>query len=366
MYKSLDGLRALAVLSVMAFHYGIFSAGWIGVQFFFVLSGFLISHNLLSYKTKEISTLQKFLYFFRNRTLRIFPAYYLYLVIVLILNALVFKYTDIHEKTPYLLSYTFNLIRANNNWFGNPLVEHLWSLSIEEQFYLFWPFVILLLSVRNIKIVSIILLLLIPVFRILYYLHLTKNNIVMPHTGIAIYYHTLSQIDAFVTGCCIALFKILEAKFDTLRVMLTCMVLFFLLGFINYFSAHRQLDLYYFSSLGYKIGEVYNFQYAWSYTLINIFSASVICFSILYSSSHILFNIYNNIINSKFLTEVGKVSYGMYLYHWLIMKFIPDTLHSGITKIIIFPIYALVVFFVSWLSFRLFESRFTQYKYVFK
>src|SRR3954469_10344160 len=135
--KSLDGVRALAIILVMTFHAGITHFGWMGVQLFFVLSGYLITGILWKEKFRDVSLSFKFKKFWVRRSLRIFPLYFGYLV-ALGLTFLVLHFPSYYTLyAPYLFTYTFNYTRLLSGWQGNPLFTHLWSLSIEEQFYLF-------------------------------------------------------------------------------------------------------------------------------------------------------------------------------------------------------------------------------------
>jgi peptidoglycan/LPS O-acetylase OafA/YrhL len=159
----LDSVRGVAILSVMVFHATVFTmdtqalpgfdrlylnvvgAGWCGVDMFFVLSGFLITRILLHTKTQE----GYFRNFYARRVLRIFPLYYFvvgtYLALASILHL---QYA--RAAAPWLLTYTSNLIVTIDPSFVMPLpTAHFWSLAIEEQFYLFWPFVVLLSSERG-------------------------------------------------------------------------------------------------------------------------------------------------------------------------------------------------------------------------
>lgn len=139
-FAQLDGLRTVAILFVMVEHFGgelpkYFSAGYYGVDLFFVISGFLITSILMKsqggFKTAYIR-------FTGRRTLRIFPLYYLTLAILYPVD-----FADVREDIFWLATYTWNYAaqwREGENW-----LFYLWSLSVEEQFYLFWPFVILTL-----------------------------------------------------------------------------------------------------------------------------------------------------------------------------------------------------------------------------
>jgi peptidoglycan/LPS O-acetylase OafA/YrhL len=141
----LDGLRGIAVLSVMIFHSGVLVGGWLGVDVFFVLSGFLITRLLVGEydRTGRINLG----YFYARRALRLLPA----LVTLVTVLALVLLVTTGREYRSYLLLYVSAVLFYFANWvepFGFPLgwgFGHTWSLAIEEQFYLLWPLVLLTL-----------------------------------------------------------------------------------------------------------------------------------------------------------------------------------------------------------------------------
>lgn len=139
----LDGIRGLAILLVVTFHYlsllEIHTFGWTGVDLFFVLSGYLISSRLT--KTNEAGYFSKF---YRNRALRILPVYYItliffYLVINLVIqpgNRHFFSYYNDNWLSFLIFFQNWSLMQevpASNH------LQHLWSLAVEEQFYLLWP-----------------------------------------------------------------------------------------------------------------------------------------------------------------------------------------------------------------------------------
>ncbi len=139
-FVHLDGLRCLAISLVMIEHFGgplaqYFSAGYYGVDLFFVLSGFLITSILLKSQGDFGAAYKTFM---GRRTLRIFPVYYLALAVLFVCN-----FASTRDDILWLGSYTWNYacaMREGENW-----LFYLWSLSVEEQFYLFWPFVVLTL-----------------------------------------------------------------------------------------------------------------------------------------------------------------------------------------------------------------------------
>ncbi len=142
---SLDGLRALAVFAVMAVHSGVPGAavGWLGVDLFFVLSGFLITTLLTAeYERTGRIALGKF---WARRFLRLMPAYWLYVgSVTLALAAFRWGWTEDHAGwTPggYVASlwlYFVNYLPLGGIWEHQMLTLHLWSLAAEEQFYFAW------------------------------------------------------------------------------------------------------------------------------------------------------------------------------------------------------------------------------------
>jgi len=169
--RGLDGLRGLAILLVMLVHFwrpeektALGAAmtraarlGWAGVDLFFVLSGFLITGILMDTRARP-GYLRNF---FARRVLRIFPLYYLFLAISLLLMPAYFAGIGFDRVPgfghaadaaawPWYVSYTSNLWMAHHNDFSAGLANSLtWSLAIEEQFYLVWPWLILLCPPRR-------------------------------------------------------------------------------------------------------------------------------------------------------------------------------------------------------------------------
>jgi peptidoglycan/LPS O-acetylase OafA/YrhL len=144
---SLDGLRAIAAFLVVFYHAGLdWSPGGLGVLTFFVLSGFLITWLLL--KEEEQSGTISLKSFYARRSLRIFPAFYAYWLLVSAALLLTHKRFVVAQAISSLF-YVNNYYQALH---GDPNTDfsHTWSLGIEEQFYLLWPlFFMLLKNARN-------------------------------------------------------------------------------------------------------------------------------------------------------------------------------------------------------------------------
>ncbi|XWW44227.1 acyltransferase [Fibrella sp. USSR17] len=150
-FKQLDAVRGVAVLLVIASHwFGALAVvqrlglGAIGLDTFFVLSGFLITRILLQQKEKMaaggLQAAAILRSFYIRRALRIFPAYYLTILLLLAIGDK--TDTSIRSSFWYFATYTANFyFYARQGWDG--MLSHLWSLAVEEQFYLIWPWLML-------------------------------------------------------------------------------------------------------------------------------------------------------------------------------------------------------------------------------
>ncbi len=152
----LDGLRALAVTAVLLFHAGLswIPGGFLGVEVFFVISGYLITCVLLAEweQTGRINPKQ----FWWRRARRLLPALFT-LLLLTFAAAVLFSPGDVTElrgDIPAALGYVTNwyLILGHTPYFEAvgrpPLLQHLWSLAIEEQFYLLWPLFLIIVVGR--------------------------------------------------------------------------------------------------------------------------------------------------------------------------------------------------------------------------
>lgn len=166
--KEYDSLRFFAVLLVIISH-GFPNTAWlhkiplgmIGVSFFFVLSGKLITSILLQERDNENNNVwQKLKVFYIRRSLRIFPAYYLFLLLNLYLNN-----PELKQHFLYFIFYLQNILFFKTVQYAGAL-SPTWTLAVEEQFYLLWPFFILLIKPKYLKSLILISILISPIFRV--------------------------------------------------------------------------------------------------------------------------------------------------------------------------------------------------------
>ena len=215
----LDGIRGIAILLVMSFHFWIVGIaggsrpwervygdvagmGWIGVDLFFVLSGFLITGILYDSR----NALHYFRVFYGRRTLRIFPLYYGALAFFFLIGPFILAHLHVSTLEGmqsadaaqfFSWTYLLNWYEGARGWnaVAHPL-QHFWSLGIEEQFYLLWPLLVLKLARRRLIGVCAGLVVMAFVLRtILYCIHLP----------IASYTWTLCRADSLAIGAVVAL-----------------------------------------------------------------------------------------------------------------------------------------------------------------
>ena len=210
---ALDGVRGVAILLVMLNHftfyggmrpehpvdslyYRVATTGWVGVDLFFVLSGFLITGILLDTKGAQHYLRN----FYARRTLRIFPLYYATLAFVFFMLPAIIspdeKFEALRANQLWYWTYLVNWHIAVEGWHSFAAIGHFWSLAVEEQFYLLWPIVVWLCSRRKLFAVS--LAVIAGAFACRVALHLGGA----PNAG---YVLTLARMDSLVIGGLLAL-----------------------------------------------------------------------------------------------------------------------------------------------------------------
>ncbi|RPJ29630.1 MAG: acyltransferase [Chloroflexi bacterium] len=316
MIPGLDGLRAVAFLLVFALHTDYLQVGWIGVQFFFVLSGFLITGILLDMK-KALPAREYFSKFYGRRFLRIFPLYYFYLLLMsgvaVWLISLPYRpnYMKLFlDQVRYAVFYVYDFFFATNIVRNSHFLDHFWSLSVEEQFYIFWPLLILLIPEKALKKLFISFIILGPLFRLAFLLihHSGAFRFLADPASWFIYPLPFSHIDAFAFGALISRYPIPKAKKQ----------FFLLLGIlpvIGYASQYIATgDIGEISAFGFPIflGDAY--QLIWGYSLLNYFFAVTIC-------AVAKEGIFLRFLDWKPMQYLGKISYGLYVYHFPIIWF---------------------------------------------
>ncbi|MCL4523259.1 MAG: acyltransferase [Acidobacteria bacterium] len=350
---ALDGMRGLAILLVMLFHFGHLGVGWVGVQIFFVLSGFLITSILVREASYPFGFYIKRFYW--RRTLRIFPLYILFIAGLTLVFLLVGFNSAFRQQWSYLLTYTFNFVRMRSDYIYPVYWGHLWSLAVEEQFYLIWPALIYFTPARYRRPVMLGIVILAPFSR------LVIGALLSPHYGsgqaVATIIHNLtsSQLDAFALGALIATEDPARQKRPG-WVLAAVSALALAAGLANWWSynQHGRLGI---STLGYIPNSTDNYLHVWGYTVLNIWSAAlvrVLCRK----------NWLSRIFELKPVAYLGKISYGVYVYHLPARPLLAICLPwmKSIFWPLGFAFYFASVFLVSHLSYQWIERRFLALK----
>lgn len=290
---SLDGMRAISILLVLLGHaamsdgaprllHPFIHVGNIGVRFFFVISGFLITTLLLKEtgKTGTISLKQ----FYLRRTLRIFPAAYFFIAIMATLAAL-HTITMIPHEILYAATYTMNYHDYKALWLGQ-----LWSLAVEEQFYLIWPGLMLLAGARRAFRGAWVVVVLVPVLRAVMWFgfHATDTSMTKHFEAVA---------DALAIGCLLA-------------------------AYFNHLGAserYRRVQSHTVLFLGAALGLVVvgnalflvrpGMFYVWGQTLANIGTVFAIDWGIRHAGHPL-----GRMLNWKPMVAIGVLSYSLYLW----------------------------------------------------
>ncbi len=358
----LDGLRAIAVLLVLFVHFGLLGLGWIGVQLFFVLSGYLITKGLLIEKQKEGTIFNFLKIFYIKRSLRIFPIYFLYISVFIFICLYYYQYDRLEKTIIPMFTYTINIYAMFRNHVDMNGIGHLWSLAVEEQFYLVWPFVIYYINLKFLKKTLFSILLIIPIFRlVLFYLIQTKTND-LHYAGELVYLNPLSHFDAFASGALIIFF---EEKYKSFQIKDAEVILLSALTIVVFIGVFKLIEevpttgisFSYLSTGGFPHLMINNLGYFFGYTLLNLFF-SILIFCVI-KCPNIL-----TLLKNKFLVYTGKISYGLYMYHVPVLIFIQHLKISNslVGKISLMILYFGLTYLLATFSFKTVERYFMNFK----
>lgn len=356
MIPGLDGIRAIAILLVFFLHADYVYIGWVGVQLFFVLSGFLITDILLRMKETE-SGKDFFKKFYGRRFLRIFPLYYLYLAVMLVVTAILLNigyranYMQLFQsQSPYAFVYGYNLFNASAAYTGESrLIGHLWSLSTEEQFYIFWPLILFLTPKKHLKKLFFAAVLFGPLFRlgITALFRFTDPSFLYDNMGVVIYVLPFSQVDAFALGALITQFDFPKAK----QQFFVLLALLPVVGLATQYYSTGTLDTT--SALGFLFPLKYDLKQIWGYFYLNYLFALLIYLVVKEK-------MFLRILDTKVMRYLGKISYGLYVYHYAVIWFVSRIRDFGIAEPIAKPLTlvlsAIVTFLLAHFSFKYFEK----------
>jgi peptidoglycan/LPS O-acetylase OafA/YrhL len=388
---SFDGVRGLFCLVMILHHMPLnyvrlsFSFVWILLQAFFVMSGFLITKILLANKTD--TTIGVFLKnFYAKRAFRIFPLYFAYvgfwIVLVCFFGDNKFLNTpniniapDIKQNWWMLLTYTYNFkelahFSAGQSFFEAPIFSHLWSLCVEEHFYLFFPFLVYFLSEKNLLRFVLVFIVSIFFIRIGFFEYLLSLNSNPLWAGIALYRNTISQMDGLMIGALLALINWNNFK-SPKYYFYSILFLFTIITFINGYIVSVKEGISVLEALHEFIILTKNHSYAILMPMAN-FVSFFFMMTLMKSPTWM-----NKIFENKAALWLGKISYGIYIYHYIVFLIViiisgafVKKLHLDITSIWLNILIAAICLgstvIVAKISYELFEVRFLKLKKYFQ
>lgn len=361
-YPALDGMRGVGIVFVVVYHFLLLSDyswstigfSWVWIQMFFIQSGFLITQMLLDDREAPLG---RYLgRFYWRRILRIFPVYFGYLLIPTVLYLALGIPEALPERLPYLVTFTFNFadlareIVKVNLWF-----IHFWSLSVEEQFYLVWPFLVFFIAPRRLRVLLIAIVIAAPLFRWWQVSHLLAAGATEELAGRMAYSNTLCQLDAFAFGAAIPLFKLTDRVQRPGRWATSALAVALAAGAANFLLLRGAGVELSWTSLGFSGGLIGNFQHVWSYTLVNLLFLFVVLRAIQPEQ--------RGLFGHPVAVRLGKVSYGMYVVHMAVLIAFDRLNERYVGSVAAMTIVGLVAsYLVAELSYRYYERRFLALK----
>lgn len=367
MSKGLTSFRALAFFFIFLFHINAkthlgISGGYLGVQAFFVLSGFLLTPILLEMKS-SLNARDFFIHFYGRRALRIFPLYFSYIVLVasvfllaiyqygnagIMPNKFLNQFNRFIEQLPWTLTYTYDFFHASEYFQISYFATHFWSLAIEEQFYLIWPLAIFFISASHLKKFLLFVIMAGPLFRIL--LHLIFDAHILPvlrFPDLFIYVLPFSHFDAFAIGGFFALY----GKSRSPCLVWASIIAMLMLGMITSWLTTGQIH---WDQLGYGPFMKDSYKYIWGYSVVSLMFAYILVHVKNKSFLPVLFE-------NPFLVYLGKISYGLYVFHFPILWLVFSTM-DNFPDIVQVSVILLATVLISMASYELMEKRFIKSK----
>lgn len=315
--RALTGIRGIAALWVFFFHFGpthsfwLFSNGYLGVDLFFMLSGFILTH--VYQNSLHFTNSQSLLHFYRNRMVRIFPLHLVALAFVVIAVVSVPNFVSSFEEGFFRWPDLWKNVLLIHAWtsFSAGWNGPAWSLSAEWLAYLLFPLGLAFLRKASLRLCLVYACLLLATLTAFYYATSLDQMAHAGKTGM------LRMFVSFSVGLC--LYRLFQANTFTPNAYLSFA---FFLGCV-FFGVLQPLVL-------------------WAFALLILLSAQEQSFV-------------SKALSSKFAFYLGEISFSFYILQWIIIELGRYTIHHGAAPLVVWPIVFVTTFVFSSLSYRYIE-----------
>lgn len=338
--------------------------GWVSMQTFFVLSGFLITRMLLVEQHLPLREGLKLFYW--RRALRIFPALYAYLLIMLVVSYVSADFASARPMIGWSAIFLQNIAWMNSvdagiTKAGIMATQHLWSLCVEEHFYVVWPLVFLMAGPRLRMPLVVVLIVAGPCLRWL----IQENWTGTRHYAEVIYVFSGSHIDAFAIGALVTLlWNRRSIRHPSLKRFLALCAAVVTVGMLvaQHPLVPRDFTDIRTYAFGYPLYMHESGQGVWGYTLVNLLAAQLMILAVDHPGLA-------RFLNHRFLVWSGKISFGMYLLHQPVLYlflhlqlWMQPYLGSRPSIALVSIAYLVVIFIIGSFCFRYFESYFFRFR----
>lgn len=318
----IDSLRAVAMTAVVAEHCRILPFGWMGVWLFFVISGFVVTTSLMS-RTDDAPGVLLFRFYLR-RAARILPIYLAYVAVGLAVSGLAIGHLEWSPFASLVLFYNNVQSAFGVGTFQAFPVAHLWTISVEMQFYLLFGFAFAFLPRRALQAVLISLLFIAPALRFVGGEWLARSGLTPLRAAYAVYTFPGMHFDSFAAGALLALgaSRWRERRWAA-ALLLAGGVLFaaYAFAYVMVNRAHGAGGLGMFRNVisGILFGQQ---RQVWLYSAVAALSAGVLAVTLAGAAP------WSVLTRSPLLQAVGRASYGGYVYHVLCVRLIRALIHA--------------------------------------
>jgi len=247
------------------------------------------------------------------------------------------------EQLIWAISYTYNFFHASAAFEHSYLISHFWSLAVEEQFYLLWPWLLLIVSPERLRPALLILILLGPAVRLCEYLVAATwgNAFFFDRPDVVVYVLPFSHFDAFATGAIFAVF----VKNVSTRMFVGAIAMFVVVGLVTEWLSNGTVR---WRNLGYGPFMRDSLKFVWGFTFFNL-----ICGMALVKLREK--TLFPSLMESSVLSYLGTISYGLYVFHFgaifLVIVLLPDV---GVAMKAVLALGLTIV--ISAISFEFFEK----------